>query len=275
LDVDAHRPCASNDAPGIVPARRTSGHRIRRLMTGMVLAMLVLAAGAMPTSARTMSQADRVVRAVTSHIGARYVWGSTGPRGFDCSGLVYRAFREAHVARAIGGFNTAHGYYSRFRHLGRVSRSAPRVGDIVVYNNGGHVGIYVGHGMVVSALLRGVTRHPIRGLEIPFTAILRVNLGRHSSDYGHLVPASARSKTKSSHKSGHHHPSHKVVRKATQRLPLRADPSRGSDALRSLKRGTRMVVLATRNKHHGPSWVKVRLGNGDRGWVNRSLTRAA
>jgi len=41
LDVDAHRPCASNDAPGIVPARRTSGYRIRRLMTGMVLAMLV------------------------------------------------------------------------------------------------------------------------------------------------------------------------------------------------------------------------------------------
>ena len=214
-----------------------------------------------------------MVRAVSSHIGARYVWGSTGPRGFDCSGLVYRAFQEAHVARAIGGFNTAHGYYSRFRHLGRVSRSAPRVGDIVVYNNGGHVGIYVGHGMVVSALLRGVTRHPLRGLQIPFTAILRVKLGRHSSDYGHLVPASA-TKHKSSHRAAHH-ASHKVVRKATQRLPLRADPSRHSSALRSLKRGTWMVVLATRNKHYGPSWVKVRLGNGDKGWVNRSLTRAA
>ena len=171
------------------PGRRPPGHTIRRAVLGALLAMLVLLGGSVPTMASGPSQADRVVRAVSSHIGARYVWGSTGPRGFDCSGLVYRAFREAHVAKSIGGFNTAHGYYARFRQMGRATRSAPRVGDIVVYNNGGHVGIYVGHGMVVSALLRGVVRHPIRGLNIPFTAILRVDLGRHTSGRGHLVPA--------------------------------------------------------------------------------------
>jgi hypothetical protein len=222
----------------------------------------------MPTMARGMSQADRVVHAVYSHIGARYVWGSTGPRGFDCSGLVYRAFREAHLAKAIGGFNTAHGYYSRFRRMGRVVSEA-RLGDIVVYNNGGHVGIYVGHGMVVSALIGGVTRHPIRGLHIPFTAILRVNLGRHTTS---VVPAHSRAKR---HAKAPHHPAHRVIRKTTQRVPLRVNPSRGSDAKRSLSRGTRLVVLGTRDKRHGPSWIKVRLGNGQLGWVNRSLTRAA
>ena len=56
----------------------------------------------------------------------RYVLGATGPQTFDCSGLVFRAYREAGLAKRIGGEDTAHGYYDRFRRLGRLSRVAPR-----------------------------------------------------------------------------------------------------------------------------------------------------
>ncbi len=113
-----------------------------------------------------------------SHLGARYVWGSTGPKTFDCSGLVYRAFREAHLAKHIGGFNTAHGYYYSFRHKGKTSRTNGRPGDIVVYDHGGHVGIYLGHGKVISALLSGVKVHPLQGINIRFTTFIHLGLSQ-------------------------------------------------------------------------------------------------
>ena len=62
-------------------------------------------------------------RAVNTHLGKPYVWGTTGPNSFDCSGLVYRAFRQAKLARKIGGFNTAHGYFYDFR--SKAGRAAP------------------------------------------------------------------------------------------------------------------------------------------------------
>ncbi len=104
-----------------------------------------------------------------------------GPTAFDCSGLVYRAFRQANLARKIGGFNTAHGYFYSFRKKGKTSRSNPRPGDIVVWNNGGHVGIYVGHGQAVSALLSGVKRHKVGGLNIKFTTYIHLGLSSSSS----------------------------------------------------------------------------------------------
>jgi hypothetical protein len=172
---------------------------------------------------------------------------------------VFRAFKEAGLAKRIGGFDTAHGYYSRFRRLGRVSRVAPRVGDIVVYSGGGHVGIYVGRGQVVSALVSGVKRHSIRGLNIRFTGILRVSLTRGA---GRVVPLAAR-------RSVRQH----VVRTAERKLPLRAGPRRGSRSLASVRRGTRLAVLGTRRRGQA-TWIRVRLADGRRGWVNKGMTAA-
>lgn len=221
-----------------------------------MLAVALLVVGFVPTTATSPSQAERVARAVESHIGARYVLGATGPRTFDCSGLVFRSFKEAGLSRRIGGNDTARGYLTRFRRLGRVSRVAPRVGDLVVYARGGHVGIYVGRGKVVSALLSGVKRHPIRGLNIPFSGILRVTLTRGGST---VVPASATLTTQ------------RRVVVASRKLPVRADPRSGSSAIGAIKRGTRVVVHGTR-KRHGTTWIRVRQG-GHRGWVNEAMTR--
>jgi cell wall-associated NlpC family hydrolase len=221
---------------------------------GVSLAIAIVAVGSVPALAQGRSQAGRVVTAVTRHIGARYRHGFTGPHAFDCSGLVYRSFREAGLARRIGGFSGAHGYYQRFRRMGRVSRTAPRVGDIIVYDRGGHVGIYVGRGKVVSALYSGVKRHPIRGLNIPYTAVLRVELGRSP-----VRPVRTRAR--------------RNMRASVRNLPLRLNPSRGSHAIRGVGRGARMFVLRTRKRPGGRVWIKVRLGDGDQGWVNRRFTR--
>lgn len=231
-------------------------HRIPTLFAA-ILALLILASIGVvaPVAARGGgSEADRVIAKVSSHLGKRYVWGSTGPNGFDCSGLVYRAFRQAHLARKIGGFNTARGYYYSARKHGKTSRRNPRPGDIVVWNNGGHVGIYVGKGRAVSALLSGVKRHKISDLNIRFTTFIHVGLRTGSA------AAAAKSGPRQ-------------IRKAVRRLPLRAKPGSGSSALRSVSRGKRLEVLATRNRGNRGVWIKVRLGNGDAGWARKSQTR--
>jgi cell wall-associated NlpC family hydrolase len=228
---------------------------MRQTFVGVMLVLALLVVGAAPSLADHPTQAQRVVSAVSSHIGARYVHGATGPRTFDCSGLVFRAFKEAGLAKRIGGFSSAMGYYQHFRRQGRFSRVAPRVGDLVVYANGGHVGIYVGRGKVVSALLSGVKRHPIRGLNIRFTGILRVSLTRGGGST--VVPASAKHRVR-------------PVVVAERRLPMRANPGPGSSLLSTVKRGTRLVVYGTR-KRKGTTWIRVRFG-GQRGWVNQAMT---
>lgn len=254
MEACLDRSCAPQSSGGAGPGA-TGRQGARRAFVGVVLAMAFLVAGVAPTFAARPSQAERVADAVTSRIGARYVHGATGPRTFDCSGLVFRAFKDAGLAKRIGGFSSAAGYYHRFRRQGRFSRVAPRVGDIVVYANGGHVGIYVGRGKVVSALLSGVKRHPMRGLNIRFTGILRVSLTRGS---GTVVPASAKRST------------HRRVVVADRRLPMRANPGPGSSSLGTIKRGTRLVVYGTRNRR-GATWLRVR-HDGERGWVNAGMT---
>ena len=223
--------------------------RFTRALVGLALALGIVVGASPPSMAATPTQAQRVVRAVSSHIGARYVLGATGPSTFDCSGLVFRAFREARLARRIGGEDTALGYYQRFRRLGRVSRLAPRVGDLVVYANGGHIGIYVGRGQVVSALLSGVKRHPMRGLDVPFTGILRVQLIRQRA---------------------RPHVQRRVV-VAQRRLPVRANPGTESRSLGVIRRGARVTVRGTRTRW-GTTWIRVRLDDGRYGWVKEAMT---
>jgi cell wall-associated NlpC family hydrolase len=73
------------------------------------------------------------------------VWGSAGPDGFDCSGLIAYAYAAAgiglpHSSRAQSQLGTA------------VSRPDLQPGDIVYfYSPVSHVGLYIGNGMMVHA----------------------------------------------------------------------------------------------------------------------------
>lgn len=79
-------------------------------------------------------------------LGAHYRWGATGPRAFDCSGLVVASWRHAGVKLPRTANAMWHG-------LARVSMTHLRVGDIIAfgYRSGyaDHVGLYAGHGRVI------------------------------------------------------------------------------------------------------------------------------
>ena len=75
-------------------------------------------------------------------IGHSYVWGGTSPvTGWDCSGFVQWVYAQAGIS--IPRTNA----WSIM-----TPTSAPQPGDLVVQNGGAHVGIYVGNGMMISAL---------------------------------------------------------------------------------------------------------------------------
>jgi cell wall-associated NlpC family hydrolase len=145
-----------------------------------------------PTETPTLSQATvtasppvikpylgaRVVRIALAQRGKRYSRGSVGPRAFDCSGLVRYAYRRGGVSSHIGGGQSARTMlrWGRIHHL--TSRSNPRVGDIVIYGNGTHAAIYIGHGRVISALNRrqGIRITGLHALRAPFTTFIHTHL---------------------------------------------------------------------------------------------------
>ncbi|MET8698922.1 NlpC/P60 family protein [Kitasatospora sp. NPDC058032] len=78
-------------------------------------------------------------------IGSPYVYGSAGPKAFDCSGLMYWSWRQAGVT--LPRTSQAQAYAGQ-----RVSLSEARPGDLVIfYRDMHHVGMYAGGGVVVHA----------------------------------------------------------------------------------------------------------------------------
>jgi cell wall-associated NlpC family hydrolase len=89
-----------------------------------------------------------VVNYATSKEGDPYVWGATGPTSFDCSGLVYAAYKAA-------GFNMPRTTAATIGTMGAGVDEAHAVpGDVVYFNEPGatdHVGIYIGNGQMINA----------------------------------------------------------------------------------------------------------------------------
>jgi cell wall-associated NlpC family hydrolase len=78
-----------------------------------------------------------------AQIGDPYVYGGTGPDGWDCSGLTQGAWRAA-------GVSIPRTSQSQYYGLPRVSLNALQPGDIIGYYSGlSHVGIYIGNGQIV------------------------------------------------------------------------------------------------------------------------------
>ncbi|MBP2702466.1 C40 family peptidase [Microbispora sp. RL4-1S] len=91
------------------------------------------------------SRARRAVHTAESRIGAPYRWGATGPRAFDCSGLIQYAWRKAGVRlpRTTWSMRGAVRKKVAWGHF--------QVGDLIFTSGGGHVGMYVGHGRMIHA----------------------------------------------------------------------------------------------------------------------------
>ncbi|MEU9039317.1 NlpC/P60 family protein [Streptomyces sp. NPDC048352] len=94
---------------------------------------------------RASGRAMAAVMAARAAVGRPYVWGSTGPTGFDCSGLMVWSYRQAGVS--LPRTSQAQRYAGR-----QVPLSQAQPGDLVTYrSDASHVGMYVGNGQVVHA----------------------------------------------------------------------------------------------------------------------------
>lgn len=87
-----------------------------------------------------------IVSAAYKYKGVPYVWGGASMKGVDCSGLVMLAHKAI-------GVNLSHSSKSIGRGGKSVSEANLQPGDVVCYS--GHVGIYVGNGMMIHAPRRG------------------------------------------------------------------------------------------------------------------------
>lgn len=85
------------------------------------------------------------LRAALSRVGSPYVWGAAGPHAFDCSGLVVWAYAQI-------GISLEHFTGDLWNEGAHISRSQLRPGDLVFFfADLGHVGIYIGGGLMVDA----------------------------------------------------------------------------------------------------------------------------
>lgn len=93
------------------------------------------------------------VQAALTQVGTPYVWGGAAPGGFDCSGLVMWAFRQAGIALPHSSQAQANGGQP-------VSLSDLQPGDVLTfYSDASHSGIYVGDGMMIHSSTYG---QPVR-----------------------------------------------------------------------------------------------------------------
>ena len=117
--------------------------------------------------ARMGGRAARAISFAYGAIGKPYVWGATGPYGYDCSGLTQAAWRAA-------GVSLPRTTYTQITAGRRISRGELAPGDLVFFYSGvSHVGLYIGKGLMIHAPRPGA---PVRVAPIdqmPFAGAAR------------------------------------------------------------------------------------------------------
>jgi len=124
--------------------------------------------------ANATPQEQVVVAYAIGHLGDAYVWGAAGPTSFDCSGLTMMAWKQA-------GVSLAHYTVSQLHEGTLVPFTAIQPGDLVLVPGidppapslPGHVGLYLGDGLVESAI------DPQMGVAVqPYAAFVSGGLDR-------------------------------------------------------------------------------------------------
>jgi cell wall-associated NlpC family hydrolase len=97
-------------------------------------------------------------------VGKDYRWGGESPAGgFDCSGLIRWAYSQVGVDLP----HNSHALYG----IGReVSQAELETGDVLFFSGLGHVGLYLGGGLMVHA--------PYSGKDVEITALDGSSYGR-------------------------------------------------------------------------------------------------
>jgi len=148
----------------------------RRLLVAAALAWLAFGLVAEPplAVAKAKSTRARLVADAEVYLGVPYLYGGTDTKGLDCSGLVYRVYRDV-LGQIIP--RTAK---TLFAFCEPVERSKLQPGDLVFFDTTdrlAHVGIFVGEGQFIHAASEG-----------PRTGVLRSSL---TEDYWQRTYAGA------------------------------------------------------------------------------------
>jgi cell wall-associated NlpC family hydrolase len=129
------------------------------------------------------SEAARVLEIAHAQLGKPFQMGAIGPDRFDCSGLVWYAFKTAGLADRMGGKRRgATAYLNWFKANGRISHNLAdaRPGDILIWGGGHHSGLFISGKWAISALNRryDIRIHRADRVGLPFTAVLMVPMSR-------------------------------------------------------------------------------------------------
>jgi cell wall-associated NlpC family hydrolase len=87
----------------------------------------------------------KIVADAKKYLGVPYVYGGDSPAGFDCSGLTSYVYHE------VTGMSIGRSSYDQIAQGREVPLSQAKVGDVLVFDGGGHVGIYIGHHQFIHA----------------------------------------------------------------------------------------------------------------------------
>ncbi len=96
---------------------------------------------------------DKVIKTAQSQVGVCYVSGGTTPRGFDCSGLIWWAYKKHGIDIPRLSEHQAKAGIS-------IKKHAVKPGDIIVFKTyrgrtGLHTGMYIGNGQFIHSSTKG------------------------------------------------------------------------------------------------------------------------
>ena len=161
----AARLLLANGAPANIPAAIFAYNHSPDYVTDVLQWASTYATGGYTVSASQQAdctlaairQAPRAIAAeiinfAMQQIGKPYQWGATGPDAYDCSGLIYAAYRSVGITLP----RTTFGMWDLTPHI---PEEQAEPGDIVFFNTGpgtapdhpGHAGLVIGNGQMVVA----------------------------------------------------------------------------------------------------------------------------
>lgn len=93
---------------------------------------------------------DKVYSVGLQYQGVPYVYGGATPSGFDCSGFVMYVYAQF-------GIPLAHSVHQQAASGTVISAADAQPGDLVIFSDGSHDGIYAGNGNVLHAPYEGAS----------------------------------------------------------------------------------------------------------------------
>jgi cell wall-associated NlpC family hydrolase len=114
--------------------------------------------------------AQAAVNFALAQVGKPYVFGAAGPGSYDCSGLTMASWRA-------GGVSLPHNAAAQYGYGTHIAEADLQPGDLIFfYHPIGHVTIYIGNGLMVSAPTEGepVKIATLAGSQSSYTGATRV-----------------------------------------------------------------------------------------------------